>query len=267
MDKLAQLRHHLRSLSSSGVALAFSGGVDSSLLLHLLREISEETACQLIALYVHSTMHPSRDLHFVQKQAGCTPLHIEQVEALDIAEVRANAKLRCYHCKKSIFTLLIERAKKAGCDTLIDGTNADDLLVYRPGKQAIRELGVRSPLAELSISKSDVRAMAAQLGLETASRPSAPCLATRFDYETQLNSMELRRVETGENYLREMLGQETNLRLRVHLPQLLARIEVEAGMMPFILERREEIADKLRELGYKQISLDLLGFRSGSMDE
>ncbi len=267
MEKLEQLRDYLKGICEGGIAIAFSGGVDSSLLLNILKDIQQGKTFKLIALYVHSNMHPSRDLSFVKAQAGDVSLHIEHTDPLRIEEVRYNAKSRCYHCKKAIFTRLLELAHEASCATLLDGTNADDLLVYRPGKQAIRELGVVSPLAQFHVSKQEVRAMAASLGLVTATRPSAPCLATRFDYDVELSTEELRRAETGESYLRDLLGSDVNMRLRVHLPQLLARIEIDASAMGDVLLRREEISRHLRYLGYKQISLDLQGFRSGSMDE
>ncbi len=267
MDRLEQLRDFLLGLCEGGVAIAFSGGVDSSMLLHVLQEIQREKSFKLIALYVHSSMHPSRDLSFVKAQAGEVHLHIEHTNPLRIEEVRSNATSRCYHCKKAIFSRLLELAHDEDCATLLDGTNADDLLVYRPGKQAIRELGIISPLAQLGISKQKVRAMARSMGLATATRPSTPCLATRFDYDVTLSVEELRRAETGEAYLREMLGAEVNLRLRVHLPQLIARIEIDTDAMPKLLQHRDEISQHLRKLGYRQVSLDLQGFRSGSMDE
>ncbi len=263
------LRRYLRERSAGGGALAYSGGVDSSLLLHLLREIQAEAAqpFPLLALYIHSPLHPARDLDYVRQQAGEVELHIETVDPLLIPELRGNTRLRCYHCKRGIFTKLLELAAAAGCQQLIEGTNADDLLVYRPGKQAIRELGVLSPLAELGISKAEVRAMAASLGLSTATRPSTPCLATRFDYDTELREEDLQRVERGEQVLRDLFGAKANLRLRVHLPQQLARIEVDPDHFPQLLRHREAIAQQLRQLGYKQITLDIQGFRSGSMDE
>ncbi len=265
--KLEQLRRYLEDLCAGGIAIAFSGGVDSALLLRLLQDIKKKKSFKLIALYVHSSIHPSRDLSFVKTQAGGVDLHIEHTDPLSISEVRFNTKSRCYHCKKAIFSRLLTLAHEAGCGTLLDGTNADDMLVYRPGKQAIRELGIISPLAQLGISKQEVRAMAASLGLVTASRPSTPCLATRFDYDVELSTEELRRAEAGEAYLRDLLGAEVNLRLRVHLPQQLARIEIDATAMPQLLEQRDDISQHLRGLGYKQIALDLQGFRSGSMDE
>lgn len=146
--------------------------------------------------------------------------------------------------------------------TVLEGTNEDDLHVYRPGIRAVRELGVLSPLAEAGLTKQEVRRMAAEYGISVAARPSAPCLATRFPYGTALSLPELKRVEKGEAYLRS-LGFR-NVRLRVY--GCLVRIEVDAEDLEGLLDRRLEAAAFLKELGYQYVTLDLEGFRSGSMD-
>ena len=150
-----------------------------------------------------------------------------------------------------------------GASVVLEGTNADDLSEYRPGLKAIRELGIKSPLMEAGLTKEEVRRLAGEYGISVARRPSSPCLATRFPYWEELTYEKLRQVEKGENYLKT-LGLY-NVRLRVH--GRIVRIEADAEQMGRLVERREEIVGFLKELGYGYITLDLEGFRSGSMDE
>lgn len=146
---------------------------------------------------------------------------------------------------------------------IMDGTNEDDLHVYRPGLRALKELGIISPLAEEKVTKAEVRELAEEYGLSVASKPAMPCLATRFPYGTDLTYEKLEKVEKGEAFIRK-LGLY-NLRLRVHGG--IARVEVDEQEIAKILQHREEIVRYLRQLGYSYITLDLEGFRSGSMDE
>ena len=182
-------------------------------------------------------------------------------------EILSNPPDRCYYCKKFLFEKLAELANQLGRGIVMDGTNADDLNEFRPGLRALRELSVCSPLAESGITKAQVRQMAAEMGLETASRPSAPCLATRLPYGTKISKGLLQKIEAGEAFLKD-LGFPV-LRLRVH-PAAdggVARIEVPADRLEDLLMCRETIIPYLKELGFAQVTLDLEGFRSGSYDE
>ena len=271
-SKLPQLRDQLARLAPQGIALAFSGGVDSSVLLVLLQELHARAPFPLLALYASSPMHPGQEQAEVIKAAAPLPLIILEQEPLQIEAVRYNTRERCYHCKHAIFNSLKAVAQQQGCLHLVDGTNADDLSVYRPGRKALQELGVLSPLAELGITKAEVRAIAAELGLpQIAAKPSAPCLATRFDYDTELTPKELSRVERGEAILRALLGPATAFRLRVHNPHdaalRLARIEVPPATFPALLTARDELIGHLPQLGYRHTTIDLCGFRSRSLDE
>ena len=266
MTKLTQLRQRLSDLSDQGIAIAFSGGVDSSLLLALLQDIHQKTPFPLLVLYAHSSLQPEKEIEEVRELAGDCNLKIIEMSPMLIPEVLSNSRERCYHCKYHIFRQMREQANQHNSQHLIDGSNADDIELYRPGRRALREQGVISPLAELDINKRELRAMAEQMGLSTALKPASPCLATRFDYDTELSDKELTRAMQGEEILRKILSNTCQLRLRVHLPQLIARIEVEPSEFANLIEHREQIISELRRLGYQRISLDLQGFLSRSMD-
>ena len=146
----------------------------------------------------------------------------------------------------------------------MDGTNGDDVHVYRPGRRALKEFGVISPLEAIGICKADIRAMARDLGLSVASKPSAPCLATRFPYDTAITSEAIQRVLEGEKVLHQLLGSTGSIRLRVH--GAIARIELEESLLSAAFEKRNELVGALKALGFDYVTLDLEGFRSGSMD-
>ena len=169
---------------------------------------------------------------------------------------------RCYQCKKSLFVNLTEFAKENNLKYVVDGTNGDDFNTYRPGVKALKELGVISPLAKLGITKDEVRFMAKKLGISVASRPSAPCMATRLPYNTDINIELLERIDKGEEFIRE-LG-FTVVRLRLHKD--VVRIEVMKEDLSKILQYSDKIIHYLKDLGFVYITLDLEGFRSGSMD-
>lgn len=156
-------------------------------------------------------------------------------------------------------------AEKEGLACLIDGTNADDLTVYRPGRKALQELGVISPLAELGINKSQIRRLSAQMGLPTASKPAAPCLATRFEYNTKLDSSQILRVAEGGKIIKEMFPAVVNVRLRVQ--GNLARIELPKENITQAAVQAEELVKKLKAKGFEFVTLDLEGFRSGCFDK
>lgn len=265
-DKLRQLREFLRPLAEQGAALAFSGGVDSTLLLAVLSEMRKEKPFPLLLLTAVSTLQAPCDLEAVKKTAEEYGLEavLLKCDVLALEEVRNNAPLRCYHCKKLLFETMLDYARSKGIALLLEGSHGDDLKAYRPGKRALEELGVVSPLAQLGISKKEIRAMAEMLNVKSSKRPSSPCLATRFDYGTGLTDADLSRVAGGEDFLRSLLPETADLRLRVH--GNLARIEVPVWCFPLILEQHEKAAEKLKELGFEKVTLDLAGFSSGSYD-
>jgi len=263
-QKFEKLLASIEAYTNSDVIVAFSGGVDSSLVLKLACDAAARKDKKVYAVTVHTRLHPMNEIEITKKVAAeAGAIHsIVHVDELQNAGIMLNPENRCYLCKKYIFTQLVEYAAKMGIDTILEGTNDDDLHVYRPGIKALRELDVKSPLAESGMTKSDVRQMATEYGISVASRPSAPCMATRFPYNTQLTYDKMTNLEQGEEYIRS-LG-FYNVRIRIH--DDIARIEVDVADLDRFLANRTNIVEKLRSLGFIYITLDMEGFRSGSMD-
>lgn len=261
--KKAELRRKIAGYASEDVMVAFSGGVDSSLLLKMACE-AREKGRKVYGVFLHTMLHPSGDVQEAEQTAGEIGAEFLELklDELGAAGIEDNPVDRCYRCKKYLFQRLKDKAEELGIYTVLEGTNEDDLHVYRPGIQAVRELGIISPLAETGFTKEEVRRLAAEYGISVSGKPSAPCLATRFPYGSRLSYEAMRRVETGEAYLKN-LG-FYNVRLRVH--ENIARIEVDSGDFGSVLEHKEEITALLKKLGYSYVTLDLEGFRSGSMD-
>lgn len=261
--KKAELRRKIAGYASEDVIVAFSGGVDSSLLLKMACE-AREKGRKVYGVFLHTMLHPSGDVQEAEQTAGeIGAVFLElKLDELGAAGIEDNPVDRCYRCKKYLFQRLKDKAEELGIYTVLEGTNEDDLHVYRPGIQAVRELGIISPLAETGFTKEEVRRLAAEYGISVSGKPSAPCLATRFPYGSRLSYEAMRRVETGEAYLKNM--EFYNVRLRVH--ENIARIEVDSGEFGSVLEHKEEITALLKKLGYSYVTLDLEGFRSGSMD-
>ncbi len=263
---LKRLKEYLQNLCPGGIALAFSGGTDSALLLAVLAGIHREKEFPLVALTMQTILQDPAEIEDAAALARSFNVthRIFGFNPFDLEQVRNNRPDRCYHCKKAIFSHFEEYARTNGLTYLLDGTNADDLQVYRPGRKALRELGIISPLAELGITKAQIREMSAALNLKTADKPASPCLATRFEYNTRLSEEMINRVAAGEKLIRQAFPGINNIRLRVH--DSLARIEVPVETIPQIAGERNKIIPALKDLGFAYISLDLEGFRSGSFD-
>lgn len=263
-DQKACLEARMRKLAAGDICLAFSGGVDSSLLLKAAVDAAEETGKKVYAVTFDSRLHPACDLEIagqVAKELG--GIHqVIQIDELEQADIRMNPENRCYLCKRRLFSCLKEFAEERKITCILDGTNEDDLHVYRPGIQALGELGIISPLAELHITKAEVKALASMYGISVASRPSTPCMATRIPYGMELNYDILARIGEGEAFLREMFS--GNVRLRLH--KNVARIELDPECLEQAVMKREQVISRLKELGFSYVTLDLEGFRSGSMD-
>ena len=260
--RFVRLEESLRALG--GCLVAYSGGVDSTFLLAVARRALGD---RVAAATVRTLFLDRGEVDDAQRRAVAIGARHEIID-LDLAaapEVLANPPDRCYHCKRLVFTALRRRADELGLPVLLDATHADDRLERRPGVRALRELGVVSPLAAAGLGKADIRALSAALGIEGAERPSSPCLATRVPYGMPITQERLRRISGAEQMLRALGFAGTRVRDYGDL----ARIELQ----PADLERaaawplRRGIVEPLRDLGYRYVTLDLAGYRSGSMDE
>lgn len=263
-EKAAVLKAIMDRLTDHGLCLAFSGGVDSSLLLKMAVGLAAPKGTPVYAVTFNSRLHPACDLENARRVAGeAGGIHvILDIDELEMEAIRNNPPNRCYLCKRQLFERLREFAAGKGIAALAEGTNEDDLHVYRPGIQAVRELGVESPLAQAGLTKAEVRALAAGYGISAASRPSAPCMATRLPYGAALDYAVLKRIEQGEAFLKGFLN--GNVRLRLHGD--VARIEADREQLSQAAACAGEIVRGLKELGFLYVTLDLEGFRSGSMD-
>ncbi len=260
-ERLALLRSEIAALGS--VIVAYSGGVDSSLVLRVAHDVLGERALGAIG---RSDSYAAAELELALEQAASFGARVEIVTTGELADpaFRANPVDRCYHCKSELYRELAELATRRGGAAVVDGTIADDLSDWRPGRRAADERGIRSPLAELGFRKSDVRAAAAHLGLASRDKPASPCLASRIPYGTEITRTNLGQVEAGEALLRSLGFRE--LRLRHHGD--VARIEVPVAELGRALETavRDALLSGLKSLGYRYITLDLEGFRSGSLN-
>ena len=231
-------------------ALAFSAGVDSSYLLYAGLQYGAE----IRAYYVHTAFQPAFELALAKKMAETlgADLRILEEDVLSDPDVAANGPRRCYFCKRRLFTLIRKTAAAEGFDVLLDGTNASDDDAERPGMQALRELGVLSPLRECGLTKKRIRELSREGGLVTWDMPAYSCLATRIPTGTSLSEKLLRRTEQAENDLRSLGFSD----FRVRTLGNRAKLEITAGQLPLVLERRQEIVDTLKQT-YDGVLLDL----------
>lgn len=264
MEKVKHLEKLIDEITENHVVVAFSGGVDSSLVLKLACDNAKKKGNKVYAITLHTKLHPMNEIENAKKVAEeLGAIHIVlEVDEMSEAGVSENPVDRCYRCKKYLFARLKEKASELGAINVIEGTNEDDLHVYRPGIKALEELDIISPLAICGFTKQEVRALATSLGISASNRPSAPCLATRFPYGTKLSYEKMKQVEKGEAFLKTL--ELYNVRIRVY--ENIARIEVDHNDFEKVIKSKNEIIKYLKDLGFTYITLDLEGFRSGSMD-
>lgn len=252
------------------IAVAYSGGVDSTLVLRLALEAAAGNPVRVYAVTARTALHPLGEWQEARRTAeklGAVHRLID-VDELREAGLEDNPVNRCYLCKKTMFSKIkasiLSEVPLSERTLFLDGTNADDLKEYRPGLKALAELGIVSPLAVAGLTKPEVRQMAGEYGLASAQKPSAACLITRLPYGQKVDYGTLQRIDDGEKYIRS-LGFR-NVRLRCH--GNIARLEVDGEALPELArpENREAVIRYLKGLGFGYITLDLEGFRSGSMD-
>ena len=258
--KYEKLQADIRALGR--VLVAFSGGVDSSLVAHVAAATLGENA---LAVTSGSKSLKRSDLKLAGELAEKWGMRHRVIVTDEVANpaYRANPVNRCFHCKTSLYDALARIASEEGFDHILNGTNADDLGDHRPGLQAAANYRVVAPLVDAGFHKADVRALAAELGMENAQKPQAACLSSRFPYGSHITEARLAQVEAAEDALAD-LG-FSQFRVRHH--EEVARIELVASELPRALELRQEVERRIKDAGYRYVAVDLGGFRSGSLNE
>jgi uncharacterized protein len=246
------------------VLIAFSGGVDSTLLLKVAVDALDENALAATAISETTSLHERRDAVRLAEQMGVNHLLVESQE-LEMPEFINNPADKCYICKKHRFSAMKALADKHGCFYVLDGSNLDDQCDFRPGIRALEELGVRSPLFETEMTKSDIRRLSQQLGLPTWNKPSFACLASRIPYNHRITPQKLQQVDAGENFLREL---DFSPQLRVRHYGDTARLEMAPNDIQKLAaaDLRNRIVDYFKGLGFAFVTLDLEGYTMGSLN-
>lgn len=244
------------------VLIAYSGGVDSSL---LLKVAADTLGKNVLAVTAVSQTYPAEELSFAKKMARSLKVRHQIIRTREIKNKNffSNPSNRCYYCKKELFSRLNQLAREKKINFVLDASNVSDKADFRPGNQAKKELKIRSPLQEAGFTKSDIRKLSKKMGLASWDKPSQACLASRIPYGLEISPSILKRVEQGEKFLRKLGLQQVRLR---HY-QSLCRLEVSKSDIPLALDRQGLIVEKLKGLGYNYITLDLEGYRTGSLNE
>jgi uncharacterized protein len=259
-SKEAQLRSILEQFES--VLVSFSGGVDSTYLLKVAHDTLGPAAIAATGLSQTYAAEEMEEARLIAAEIGAEHVIVETAELTD-PRYADNSHQRCFFCKTELYSQLTRLAQERGLGVVVDGSNADDLGDFRPGMRAARKLGVRSPLQDVGLSKSEIRALSAQHGLRTWDKPAVACLSSRFEYGDPITVEKLRRVAAAESAVRQ-LGFR-GFRVRHH--DAIARIELPQEQFAMATENADALVDAVRSAGYRHVVLDLAGFRSGSMNE
>ncbi len=260
--KYQKLRHILKKMGK--VLVAYSGGVDSTFLLKVAGDV---LADKVLAVIAASETYPEQERKEAAKLAKRLNIRyrIIHTSELEDPDFISNPPQRCYFCKKELFSKLKKMAKAEGISYILDGSNYDDRLDFRPGAKAARELGIRSPLREAGLGKQEIRQLSRRFSLPTWNKPSLACLASRIPYYVKIETKSLKQVAKAEDYLRRIGFSQ--IRVRHH--GRTARIEIDQDEFPRIIAKRvrEAVVSNFRKFGYIYITLDLVGYRTGSMNE
>ena len=261
-EKYKKLQNNIKNLEKA--VIAFSGGVDSTLLAKVCYNILGENALAITAI---APFHSKREIEDAIKIANEIGIRHKTIkfDMCDIEDFKYNPWDRCYICKRKIFSKIKEIAHENGISSVLDGSNVDDVMDYRPGLKALRELSVKSPLKDADMTKSDIRQLSKDLGLSTWDKPALACLATRIPYGEEITKIKLKMIEESENYL-ENIGFK-QFRLRYH--GNLARIEVapDERTKLFDLELMDKISNELKKIGFTYVTIELSGYKTGSMNK
>lgn len=262
VEKERDLEQLLKNLAP--VVVAFSGGVDSSFLAYKAHQVLGSKALAVMAESPSVPSQQRRMAHKLVQQLGIQ-FRVIQSQELERPEYSANPANRCYYCKDELFAKLEIISREFGSATILDGLNADDVGDFRPGRKAGEEHRVRSPLMETKLTKSEIRELSRRAGLPTADQPASACLASRFPYGVQITEDKLRIVDQGEELLREMGFTIFRVRHHDHLVRLeFGPDDLKKALSPEIAAR---LAESFKKLGYKFVTLDLAGYRTGSANE
>jgi uncharacterized protein len=263
---LAARERRLQDLLAAydSVIVAFSGGVDSAYLAWAATQVLGPAA---LCITADSPSYPDHHRQLAIRIAREFGLHHEFVRTaeMDRPDYRANPVDRCYHCKHELYTVLTERARALGIAVIVDGSNADDRSDYRPGRKAAREFGVRSPLDEADLTKTDIRELSRAANLPTWDEPASACLSSRIPYHSEVTDEKLQMIERAENVLRDLGFRVCRVRHHDGLARLeFAHDEMERAFEPAV---RDRIVRELRAIGYQHVAIDLQGYRMGSLNE
>ena len=260
ISKLDQLKTNLKKMGS--VAIGFSGGVDSTFLLSVAHEVLGENVIAVTGVSSTFSQKENEEAECFTSNIGIKHVFVDS-EEIENDDFSKNSKNRCYFCKKELFSKIKQAAEENNISFVLEGSNADDVTDYRPGFKAIKELNVVSPLRDAGLTKEEIRNFSKDMGLPTWDKPAFACLASRFPYGISITKERLKIVEKAEEFIRSLGVKQ--FRVRYH--NEIARIEVSKNDFQLILIHSDEIVREFKKLGFKYITLDIEGYRTGSLNE